>query len=454
MIEKERVIMKKNYTDNSIQNMPLVERLVSEYYSIEQADPSLSSEDDYGFNSTSNEGENKSQKQFEESLAKLKKIYFETFQFKPTQMENSRNISFFHQYYGRIPHLFQRYGGEAKIVENTPNGDPVELLKNDCLQYVRNLDQMIYQTMSDLLNTARRVASAQTVQQRTQIIAFYCKKYPIDPNNVEGMIGESIIRETIHRVAEAILGNHSIYGYTVDGIVYNRKFPPANHIVASIFLENPQEAPTEVPVNSVFGSPDSLLFFGQEQNIKQLTDMYKRICFSIVSNFNVAELKAVSHIVRQMAASEKSKLYNESKKDIDLSKVFRSSNGLFNRGDSNDKRMIMGTAKEIEKGLLKSIDIIIDQKKRIVQCSGIAFNMVTRVADTAKRAVAALEAVEDQYRDNRYVNTGAVSMNSRMENRFKLMNGANAASIGANAATAMGQVRGGSRYIPQQNDMY
>jgi hypothetical protein len=210
------------------------------------------------------------------------------------------------------------------------------------------------------------------------------------------LIYNQIENETYHRVATAILKGIDIYGFTVEGIVQNKEFPSANHIVVSMFIDNPNETPEKQPVSQIFRSPETMLVFSKPENFNKFTNLYSATSSKILGDFNSKALGGASETMKVSS-------------DRLIQGVKNGSGTSF--AEQSDPKLQKAIIKSIEKAVINSIDIIADQKQRVLQCSAAAFQMVERISKTAQMCVVAMLEVERGKVDSSYVDNqkGAVS---------------------------------------------
>lgn len=323
---------------------------------------------------------NKVDENYKSKTLKLRKTFIDAFKIKPAQKKMLRRAKFFRKYFGRIPGLYKRYGGTSKVFENDFIEDPVIVLGTTAVKYIQNMTKFADDQFKMLINTAKKVSSASDVEMKFQALKGYCKKYPIDRNDDPKQIKQQILNETTWRIAHSIC-NHEIYGFSVEGIVQNRKFPPANHIVTSLFLENQHEQPTEKSVNEIFKSPESLLVFGKPENIIKFDNLYKSASGKVLSSYNDKETSAAIKLVRNSTNS----FIRNSNRDV----AFAAKDQL-----DMDPKLQKSLCKAIETGVVEAIDMTIEQKNRVMQCLGCTHNMLSRVTDLAKNCVLAMLQAE------------------------------------------------------------
>jgi len=314
---------------------------------------------------------------------KIQKIYIENFKIKASEKLSKKNASFFKDYYGRIPHLYEQYANRAPIYENTMNGDPTELLSTKAVEYVTNMSDDATQLFNELIGMAKKLASATDITTKLNVVKSYCKKFPIDDSDPY-TLKKQINDETAFRIATSILRDVKIYGYTIEGIVENGKFPPANHIVTSIFVTNPHEKPFEQKVSDIFSNPENMLIYAKPGEIVKFENLYRETSMKILNSF---DHRSVSVAQKNMVQSTKSYGNRMKRADgITGSETF----------DPKDQKKL---AKLIESSVIAAIDMVVDQKQRCMQCVGVVHDMIARVTDLAMRCVVSMRNVEKENSD-------------------------------------------------------
>ena len=319
---------------------------------------------------------------------KLKKLFIDTFKVGPTLRKLNKNAKFFNKYFGRIPGLYKQYANEAYVYENKMKDDPAQVLSTKAVKFISDMAQFTDVTFGELVNMSQKIASSSSSVQRIGLVKGYCKHYPIDTADDPKLIYNQIENETYYRIASAILKNIEIYGYTVEGIVQNKEFPSANHIVVSMFIDNPNETPEKQPVSQVFRKPESMLVFSKPENFRKFTNLYSATSSKILGDF---DSKSLGNVSEMMKASS----------DRIIQGIKNEDNVTF--AEQSDPKLQKAIVKAIEKAVVHSVDIIVDQKQRVLQCASAAFQMVERISKTAQMCVVAMLEVERGKVDSTYV---------------------------------------------------
>jgi hypothetical protein len=277
-IEQNEVTTKASYIPYSIHEQWRL-------YKIENTDSSFSKEEANITNMQSNKRLEDIDESYKRRWNQLQKAYIKIFKVGLSKIVSKSKAGFFRKYYGRIPHLFKQYGSDAQVVENKMANDPGEILSTSCVKYVERMSSDATALFDELLQLARKLTSTVNIDAKISILKSYCKKFPIEDAE-PAIVENNIMNETIFRIASSILQKNEIYGFTVDGIVQNRKFPPANHIVTSLFVRNPHEKPFSQSVSNIFTDEKHILMFAHPETIVKFNNLYKASASKIIDTFN------------------------------------------------------------------------------------------------------------------------------------------------------------------------
>jgi hypothetical protein len=198
----------------------------------------------------------------------------------------------------------------------------------------------------------------------------------------------------------SILQDNTIYGFTVDGILQNRKFPPANHIVTSLFIKNPHEKPVQQTVTDIFRDADNILVFANPKEILKFNNIYRQSASKIIDTFNP---KLTSMAEKNVSRAGVRFAQNISKLDTD--------NAMQTQVDPKEQKKV---SQNIDKAVIDAIDMAISQKRRCLQCAGIAHDMIARVTDLAKRCVVSMLMVEKSLTDTSNGKTPSYNSGSKI----------------------------------------
>lgn len=343
---------------------------------------------------------------YKQKSLKLQKLINDVFKVNKEKMKMKMNQNFFRKWIGRVPSMYQHYANSAQMYENRMKGDPTQILLTNGVEYLKEMTSRTEAIFNELINTCKKVTSAGDIQGKVNAVKGFCKQYPIEDISAEPKtVKQQIINEACYRISDAILQDNGVYGYTAEGIVQNKKFPTSNHIVTSLFVENAQEKAEEQAVSSIFSSPDSITIFATPEKFNVLESSFRQTTNAIMTNFNP---RLISTTQKNMHQNYKLYVNNLSKR--------ASAQGASEEidGDVGQTKKI---AKALEDGLIDALDIVVEQKKRCIQCVGSMYEMGGRIANLAKRCIAAMHDEEAKHRDDRY-NTGSnkASLNRSTKN--------------------------------------
>ncbi len=330
---------------------------------------------------------------YKKKANKFQKILSYVTKVRPKIDNINRDAKFFKQWYGRIPTMYKFYAQEAKVTENRMRGDPTQILSKNGADYLVNLVNYSNTVFNDLVVLAKRIATTGAIPARMNIIKGFCKEFPIQDTNDPEAVKNAIKQETSYRIAQAILQDNEVYGFSAEGMAMNGKFPDANHIITSLFIENSHEKPSELSVSEIFQSPESLSAFAFPERVGQFTQLYQKALSLTQSNFDD---KVLASVADTLDNTMKNAINQMKRNGADY---YKDSGNLEIKGAIN---MLKG----MNAGIKDSIDILIEQKTRCVQACSAMYSMVTRVANLAKRCVAALHQVEVQHGDSTYKASG------------------------------------------------
>lgn len=335
---------------------------------------------------------------YTKKFSKLKNTWNDIRVVKPSKLKTKINSIYFKKWYGRIPSMFAKYGSEATVTENKMRGDPTLILANSAPKYIVNIITETNKLFQSIIDLSKRISSTSDISGKLNAVKSWCTTYKIedltDPKSVE----KSIKNEITLRIAKCIFQNNDVYGYSAEGIVENGKFPSANHIVTSLFIENSNEEPQQQSVADIFSKPESITVYAHPEKIASFDELYKKTSDAIVNNFSQ---KMVSGVHQNLEVNYRNYANSLRRKSSEI-----------DGGDANDAENNKKLAKAIENGLVNGLELAIDQKSRCMECIGAMYDMVTRVQKLAKLCVAALHEAEVKHGDTR-MNTG---INNKLRN--------------------------------------
>jgi hypothetical protein len=261
---------------------------------------------------------------------------------------------------------------------------------------------------NELLQLAQRITSTTNIMGKINIIKQYCKKFPLEEDSPD-KIKNCIMLETRYRIAESILQDTEIYGYTIDGIMQNKKFPPANHIVTSLFVRNPHEKPFNQTVSNIFSSEKYILLFAHPENIIKFNNVYRSSSSKIINNFNPKAASLAEKNLERATKKFSRQLLNNAADEM-------------HPVEETDPKEQKKINEKIERAIIHSMDMVISQKRRCLQCAGIAHDMIARITNLAKRCVVSMlnierEKMDVNYKNKQYYNSGTKIKNNRSINK-------------------------------------
>lgn len=328
------------------------------------------------------------EKKYESKFKKVDSIIIELLKIKPQKLKNKLNAMYFKKWLGRIPGMYNSYGNEARITENRMKGDPTTILSETAPAYLEKTATETNNLFQEIINLSRRITASSDIRQKLNQVKSFCETYKIeDPSNPKE-IEKTIKNECLYRICKCIFQGNQIYGYTPEGIVENGKFPTANHIITSLFIENAHEHPEPQSVSQIFSSPESMSTFAFPEKLVNYENLLRKVTSSVSQNFNKKMLSSVHNGLELNFKNYSNSLVRKSS-EID-------------GGDAENAKLNKQLAKSIENGIVSGLDLIIDQKMRVMQCVGCCYDMLGRVQRLAKLCVAALHQVEIQHADSRH----------------------------------------------------
>lgn len=297
-------------------------------------------------------------------------------------MQNVYNTPFYVKYLDRVKSgLYERYGSEAEVLENKMRGDPVYILNNECKTYIQEIVHGINNIYTELLNTSKKLENAMSVNDAINIAKEFSKNvlsknllgnsYNPDKDSWEGRIYKS----TRLKIANVITrkGERKIYGYTTENMVL-KKFPTPNHLIVTLFVENPEEKPDTQPVNEIFQDVNS---------------------FDILANAEKNDTFAVGKMIEAaLNKTANDKIFNEIK--------FMRQNNIKNIKNAKQKDDDIKIIDSIWDGMSKSCKELLTKKYYIIECINTYMDMVFRINRLAKNSIKSMLDVENKYRDKKY----------------------------------------------------
>jgi len=300
------------------------------------------------------------------------------------------HYDFYKKYLGRIDGLFKFYADAAQIKENKLKGDPVKILNNEAVTYIRDIIINSRKLYQELVTLAKSIASDDNVEN---ILKQFAKFLDININELKESekldLKKMIYSRAIYKMGEVLLqnGNHEVYGYTLDSIKENNKLPPPNHVIVSLFVVNPHEEPQAQSVSSIFDGPESFKIMDKNQQI----DITKMVS---MSNDELAKIGNTDDLKKLIEMQKISKL-----------KVTQFIRSAFNQGDKDEKNKVNRYKRMIENGwdgLIQAMKEFQNFKNYLIDVCSSYLNMVERIDKLCRMAIAEMLLIEKSSKDVRY----------------------------------------------------
>lgn len=312
-----------------------------------------------------------------------------------------KNLGFYKKYLDRVEAgLMSRYGEEAKVNESVMLGDPVEILKGTAQTYIRTLVKNINSLYETILKMSDALETKVTAEGAIQVVQKYCSE-GID-EDITGSKKDSeklpwkerILNATKYKLAKILLSGRDseIYGFTVKNMVL-KKFPTPNHLIVTLFMEDPQEYPREQPVTDIFRTPESF---------RILADSDKQDIFNVVNMTSSVLNKTVDN-----------KIMNEIQERKNKALV------AFKNAEIDDKKAEAKIIDSIWDGINKSCKLLLSKKAYLIECINTYYDMILRIDKLAVNCIKEMLMVETKYRDARY------DRHAKLKNKFGHKTGSN-----------------------------
>lgn len=300
-----------------------------------------------------------------------------------------KNIRLYKRVLGKIPGLYKRYGSRTEIDESIMKGDPVQILAGEASEYIIQLGRKTGEISDKLLDMLNKISTATNFDTIKGEIENWIQDSPIRTKEGEesaevDKISKRMRKATRAKLVEAVLNGNEIYGYTAESMVL-KKFPPPNHTIVSLFVENPFERPQMQAVTDIFQSPESFEIMANSDKRKI---------------FAVSELQAA--VLRNKITAETFKTIERKRKDA--IKRVKIGTGFVDReteGDNVNKENIK-LMKEAMKGVKLSIKEVSQMKIYVMDCINIYFSMMMRIDNLCLACINAMLLTEKRFSDGRY----------------------------------------------------
>jgi len=325
-----------------------------------------------------------SAKFFKEFPGKINKIRK---QFKMYRMR-AKNNAFYMKYMGRIEGLFERYADEASVLENGMKGDPVQTLKEEAHEYISGVSNEFVDIQNSLIDLSKKFASSGDPKQMFAMLKSFGGLYMGDVQK-SASIPESFLTSMRFKIGELITKHNKIYGYTAQSIAENKKLPPSNHAIVSLFVDRPDEKPFEQKVSDVIKDVDSFKLIAK--NEKEPIFEVSVICSDILTK----GIQRESY--NQLKINKK-----ESKEKLELKLRDLKENS---KDYKKERRDMIRQFKGCWTAMERAYDYCVKTKSYVSDLIQSYFVMMTRIDNLCKVCLTSLLHVETMHRDGTY-NTG------------------------------------------------
>ncbi len=309
-----------------------------------------------------------------------------------------KNLGFYKKYLDRVESgLYDKYASSSEILENKMLGDPVDILKNEAKVYIHDIVEGINKVYSDLLNASKQLEDVVEADKCKAIIDKYINKDIID-QNIKGEKSEDnsyktkILNATKLKIAKVLMknGERKVYGYTIKNMVL-KGYPTPNHLIVTLFVDNPELKPEKQPVDQIFQSAESfrILADSDKQDVFNISNMTKAALDKTVDN-------KVMNTIEMYKSNALSKFKNAA---------------LDNKKDQGK------IIDQIWDGVKLASKELLSRKSYIIDCINIYYSMILRIDRLAVNSIKAMLANEAMNLDSKYKKSLGVSKMSDRERR-------------------------------------
>lgn len=319
-------------------------------------------------------------------------------QFKLFRMR-AKNHAFYMKYMGRIDGLYERYSDEAPIMENGMKGDPVQVLKEEGHNYIADVSNGMVDLQHELIDLSKKFASTGDAKQIFNMLKSFGGMYMNDVQKAK-QIRSAFDKSIRFKVGELILKNNKIYGYTAQSIAENRKIPPSNHAIVSLFVDRPDEKPYEQKVSDIFKDVESFKLIAK--NEKEPIFETTVICSDVLTKGIQKES------LNQFKMNKKS---SKEKFELTLKEAVSKS-----KDAKKEKKQLKQQFNYSWKALEAAYNYMLKVKGYILDLIESYFIMMTRIDNLCKECLVSMLQTETMHRDERY-QTGhkATNLNAHKE---------------------------------------
>lgn len=175
--------------------------------------------------------------------------------------------------------LYEKYGGEAEVSENTPTNDPVIVIKEDLPQYLSEVRDTLREIGKNVISPLEKLPD---VSQDDAIAKAFASLIDEKDNDVK--LPEQIIRGMRRQFAKALYTANGAditpYGFSVQGYAETGKLPKVNYLIARIFVRDPEDKPQMRPINEIVKSADSFEILRKHGHEFVMKEMQEGIRFT------------------------------------------------------------------------------------------------------------------------------------------------------------------------------
>lgn len=294
-----------------------------------------------------------------------------------------KNLGFYKKYLDRVESgLYDKYSGDAKVLENRMIDDPVVILKDTAKTYIHDIVEGINKVYQSVLDTTKALSDISDAEKAKQIIDKYIGN-DIVTQNIKGEKSEDssyktkTLNATKLKIAKVLMrnGERKVYGYTVKNMVL-KGYPTPNHLIVTLFVDNPELKPEEQSVNEIFKSAESFNF---------IADSDKQDVFNVSNMTKAALEKTVDNKVMNTIEEYKARALSR-----------------FKAAKLDNKKEQGKIIDQIWDGIKLSSKELLSRKSYIIDCINIYYQMILRIDKLAVRSIESMLAQENLHLDKNY----------------------------------------------------
>ena len=309
------------------------------------------------------------------------------------------NMGYYKKYLDRVESgLYERFGS-AEVLENQMKGDPVQILKNEAQQYIQEIVHKLNELYQEVLKMSKELEDKTTAEACINVIKKYCSEYASDTNKYGNKIDQNklswktkLLEATKFKIAKILMrnGERKVYGYTMRNMV-QKGYPKPNHLIVTLFVENPEEKPQRQTVKDIFTDVKSFEIIGNadKSDVFNVSGMTEAVLSKTVNNNIMNEIK----LTREAAL-----------------KAFANAN-IPNKKDEGK------IIDEIWDGIRDSCKELLTRKEYMIDCINVYFDMILRIDKLARKSIEAMLELENASMDKKYKNSLNVS-HTRDKNEY------------------------------------